>query len=238
MPDMLAIVSKGVFEKDAGKAKLGRVLPLAGYASASKHLAKLDATSRLFLVTVRPPKEALWLVAVLENLVFDGQKWSATPNSTRMTDVTLLKDQLRFDSGKGIVAKPGALGMSLQTPRVLTAADAKLLLEAAAASKTRIPAPRPVNLAKHEERSPLPCLCKQCWAAAPDRLEFQGTEFVRANVQARSRVLWFWLPATLSDDLVAVQQAVQARLYSRIQPFPDEAKSAASEGSDEDEDEA
>ena len=152
MPDMLAIVSKGVFEKDAGKAKLGQVLPFAGYSSASKHLARLDATSRLFLVTVRPPKEALWLVAVLENLVFDGQKWSATPNSTRLTDVTLLKDQLRFDSGKGIVAKPGALGMSLQTPRVLTAADAKLLQEAAAASKTRIRAPRPVNLAKHEER--------------------------------------------------------------------------------------
>ncbi len=238
MPDMLAIVSKGVFEKDAGKAKLGRVLPFAGYASASKHLAKLDTTSRLFLVTVRPPKEALWLVAVLENLVFDGQKWTATPNSTRLTDVTLIKDQLQFDSGKGIVAKPGALGMSLQTPRVLTAADAKLLLDAAAAGQTRTPAPRPVNLTRHEERSPLPCLCKRCFPAAPPRLEFQGSEFVRTNVEARSRVLWFWIPATLGDDLAQVQRAVKARLCSRIQPFPDEAKSAESEGSDEAEDEA
>lgn len=235
MPDMLAIVSKAVFDKDAGGAKLGQIVPLAGYASASKHLQKLDAHSRLFLVTVRPPKETLWLVAVLEGLVFDGQRWNSRVNTTRLTDISTIKDQLKFDSGKGIVAKPGALGMSLQTPRVLTREDAKLLLDAAATGMKRIPAPRPVNLAKHEDRSPLPCLCKRCLPSAPTNIESQGTTFVRAKVELHSRVLWFWLPATLADDLDGVTKAVTARLHQRISPFPSEthADSTAALGDDE-----
>jgi hypothetical protein len=229
MPDMLAIVSKAVFDKDAGRAKLGQVVPFAGYASASKHLQKLDAHSRLLLVTVRPPKESLWLVAVLDGLVFDGQRWNARVNTTRLTDISAIKDQLRFESGKGIVAKPGALGMSLQTPRVLTADDVKLLLDAAATGKSRIPAPRPVNLAKHEDRSPLPCLCKRCLPSAGARIEAQGTTFVRTKVELHSRVLWFWLPESLMDDLASVTSAVTARLQQRISPFPGD--SAASDDS-------
>lgn len=224
MPDMLAIVSKAVFDKDAGPAKLGQVVPFAGYASASKHLQKLDAHSRLFLVTVRPPKESLWLVAVLDGLSFDGQRWHSRVNTTQLTDISVLKAQLVFDSGKGIVAKPGALGMSLQTPRVLTRADAQLLLDAAATGNKRIPAPRPVNLCQHEDRSPLPCLCKRCLPSAPERTESQGTQFVRAKVELHSRVLWFWLPSSLTNDLDAVIQAVKTRLGQRIAPFPDEAK--------------
>ena len=69
MPDMMAIVSKAVFEKESPGAKLGAVLPLKAYKSASKHLARLDKQSRLFLVTVRPPNEALWLVAVLQDQI-------------------------------------------------------------------------------------------------------------------------------------------------------------------------
>lgn len=237
MPDMLAIVSKAVFDKDAGKAKLGQVVPFAGYASASKHLQKLDAHSRLLLVTVRPPKESLWLVAVLEGLVFDGQRWSARVNTTRLTDISAIKDQLRFDSGKGIVAKPGALGMSLQTPRGLTADDVKLLLDAAATGKTRIAAPRPVNLAKHEDRSPLPCLCKRCLPRAGMRIEAQGTTFVRAKVELHSRVLWFWLPASLTDDLPAVTSAVTARLQQKIAPFPGDAPADEADASAGDDDE-
>jgi hypothetical protein len=238
MPDMLAIVSKAVFEKDAGKAKLGRVLSISGYASASKHLQKLDASSRLFLVTVRPPKEALWLVAVLESPVFDGKQWHSQPNTARLTDISTIKDQLQFDSGKGIAAKPGALGMSLQTPRVLTPADAKLLLEAATAAKAKVPAPRPVNLAVHEERSPLPCLCKRCITTAPEQVERHGLSFVRAKVEVKERLLWFWLPSTLSDDLASVTAAVTARLDSKLKPFPGpEAESTADATESDNEDE-
>ncbi len=115
-PDMMVIVSKAVFDKDSPAAKLGAVLPLKVYRSASKHLSRLGAGSRLFLVTVRPPAEALWLVAVLEELKFDGEKWQAARNRYPLTDISALKSQLKFESGKGIVAAKGALGMSLQTP--------------------------------------------------------------------------------------------------------------------------
>src|SRR5690349_12304483 len=117
MPDLMAIVSKAVFDKDAPTAKLGAVLAMKTYRSASKHLERLDQQSRLFLVTVRPPNEALWLVAVLEELHFNGTKWLAARNRYRVTDISPLKSQLKFESGKGLSAAKGALGMSLQTPR-------------------------------------------------------------------------------------------------------------------------
>ena len=220
MPDMLAIVSKAVFESESKHAKPGRVLPISSYASANKHLHKLGPDGRLFLVTVRPPKEALWLIAVLEQPTFSGTGWTAKANPYRTTDITRIKDQLAFDTGKGIQAKPGALGMSLQTPRVLTATDAKLILDAALAQTVRVPAPRPVNLAVHEEGSALPCLCKRCLPAAPERIHHPSGEFVRAKVEIHERVLWFWVPVALTDDLESVVQAVAARLQNRIQPFP------------------
>ena len=129
MPDIMAIVSKAVFEKSSPNAKVGAVLPLRTYNSASKHLERLssDKNSRLFLVTVRPPSEALWLVAVLESLEEDDGAWRASKrNRYPITDVSALRSQLKFESGTGIQAKPGALGMSLQTPRVLTPSDAAL----------------------------------------------------------------------------------------------------------------
>src|SRR5262249_34282417 len=43
-----------------------------------------------------------------------------------------LKDEIKFESGKGIQAKKGALGMSLQTPRALTPEDSRLLRGGAA----------------------------------------------------------------------------------------------------------
>ena len=236
MPDMLAIVSKAVYESEAKHKKLGSVLPLSGYASANKQLHKLGEDGRLFLVTVRPPKESLWLVAVLEQPVFAGVGWSAKPNTYRITDITHIKDQLRFDSGKGIQAKPGALGMSLQTPRVLTPADAKLILDAATAQKVKVPAPRPVNLAAHDDKSALPCLCKRCLPAAPARVHTASGEFVRAKVEIHERVLWFWVPVALTDDLEAVARAVTARLQNRIQPFPDPKASKDDSGSKDDED--
>ena len=95
MPDMLAIVSKAVFESESKHAKPGRVLPISSYASANKHLHKLGPDGRLFLVTVRPPKEALWLIAVLEQPVFGGTGWTAKPNPYRTTDITRIKDQPR-----------------------------------------------------------------------------------------------------------------------------------------------
>jgi uncharacterized protein (TIGR02996 family) len=130
--ELMAIVSKAVFEKAAGKSPaVGTRLKMDRYVSANKNLEPLAQKGRLFLVTVRPPNEALWLVAVLEAPKFDGEQWVSKPSTTPITDITSLRKKLKFESGTGITAAPGALGMSLQTPRKLTREDVALLDTAA-----------------------------------------------------------------------------------------------------------
>jgi uncharacterized protein (TIGR02996 family) len=139
----MAIVSKAVFEREAGKSPaLGTRLGMDRYVTTNKALDPLAGGGRLYLVTVRPPKEDLWLVAILEQPKHDGEAWVAKKSQTPITDITKLKGKLKFESGTGIKAKKGALGMSLQTPRALTAADAALLDGAAgAAAASAGPAP-------------------------------------------------------------------------------------------------
>lgn len=146
MSDVLAIVSKAVFEKAAGKSPaLGQRLGIDRYLSNNRGLAPLAAGGRLFLVTVRPPDEALWLVAVLENPRATDGAWVAAPCDTPLTDLTRIKGQLTFESGKGLPTATGTLGMSLQTPRVLTAADSALLLAAVGAPASSAPGPAPAD---------------------------------------------------------------------------------------------
>ena len=217
---MMAIVSKAVFEKDSPAAKLGAVLPMKFYRSASKHLERLGPGSRLFLVTVRPPSEALWLVAVLEELEFDGTKWCAAKNRYPVTDIGPLKAQLKFESGKGLSAAKGALGMSLQTPRGLSPADVELLLKGTGVPTTRpVRPPGPVNLTAHSDDSPLPCLCQRCYASSPETVEVQGGTYLRAQAIAQGRVLWFWVPAELIDQLPAVIESVAARMQKSLKPI-------------------
>jgi uncharacterized protein (TIGR02996 family) len=126
--DMMAIVSKAVFEKVAGKnPTVGSQLRMDRYVSANKTLEPLSAGGKLYLVTVRPPDEALWLVAVLVKPKFDGEQWVAKASDAPITDISGLRGEIKFTSGVGITAKKGALGMSLQTPRALTAEDVELL---------------------------------------------------------------------------------------------------------------
>lgn len=141
MPDLLAIVSKAVFETDARNAAAGQTLPMDRYTSKNPGLASLaEKGSRLFLVTVRPPDERLWLVAVLEQPKHDGAAWTAKKNVFPITDISALRSKIRFTSNTGITEKKGALGMSLQTPRPLTAADVALLLgEQVALAKAEAP---------------------------------------------------------------------------------------------------
>jgi uncharacterized protein (TIGR02996 family) len=132
MADIMAIVSKAIFEKAAGKAPaIGTKLLMDRYVTANKALEPLSQGGKLYLVTVRPPDEALWLVAVLENPKFDGKQWVAKPSQVAITDISKLRAKIKFESGAGITDKKGALGMSLQTPRALTAADTALLDKAA-----------------------------------------------------------------------------------------------------------
>ncbi len=123
---VLAIVAKNVFEKDArvgGKLLgAGEVWPAAGYASASPALARLSTGGSLYLVTVRPG-DRLWLVAVLRSPTCHGGGWTAPANAIPIRDISALRDQLRFASGKGLTADPGKLARALQTPRALAAGD-------------------------------------------------------------------------------------------------------------------
>jgi uncharacterized protein (TIGR02996 family) len=126
--DILAIVSKAVFEKAAGKQpKVGTKLGMDRYVSAAKALEPLAGGGKLYLVTVRPPDEQLWLVGVLEKPKSDGKQWVAKACATPITDISALRDKLKFETGKGITAAKGALGMSLQTPRILSKGDVALL---------------------------------------------------------------------------------------------------------------
>jgi hypothetical protein len=219
MPDMLAIISKAVFEKEAAGRKPGDVLPLDRYRSGSRHLDPLRSGGRLFLVTVRPPKEALWLVAVLEGLKFQDDEWHAQPNRVLITDITALIPKIRFESGKGITAAKGALGMSLQTPRALSSEDAALLLQASGSSGAAAGSPSaagPINLTAHDPESQLPCLCKRCLPLAPERAETGGMKFTRSKVEAEGRVLHYWMPDELLPDASAVSHSVMGALIARL----------------------
>jgi uncharacterized protein (TIGR02996 family) len=157
MSSSLAIVSKAVFEKQARGASLGTVLALEHYGSTHAALAGLAEGGALFLVTVRPPDEQLWLVAVLEEPKLGKSGWSAAANRVPITDISPLKKKLVFASGTGIQAKAGALGMSLQTPRVLTESDVALLRSGAGgqpAKDARVVAPVDVAIAAKKKSAP------------------------------------------------------------------------------------
>lgn len=212
MPDMLAIISKAVFEKEAAGLAPGDVLGLDRYRSASKHLEPLRAGGRLFLVTVRPPAESLWLVAVLEGLKFEDEAWLARTNRVPITDLTALIPRIRFESGKGIQAAKGALGMSLQTPRALSSEDVALLLGAVGGTAEE----RLINLTAHDTQGPLPCLCRRCFPQGGEHAQAGGMTFTRARVETNGRVLHYWLPDELKPDAEQVAKSVHGALFARL----------------------
>lgn len=125
---MMAIVAKAAFEKEAGGARPGALWATDRYRAGSKALAPLAGGGTLYLVTVRPPDERLWLVAVLRGVDERDGAWVApTPNAVPVADVSALRPTLRFTTGKGVSQEPGALGMSLQTPRALAPEDVAAL---------------------------------------------------------------------------------------------------------------
>src|SRR5436190_17651974 len=135
MGDVFAIVSKAVFEKEArvdgSVVDLGDVWPVARYAGTGKVFeSALAGGGRIFMVTVRPPDEKLWLLAILESPKYDAKRkaWVAAPNVVPAVDISSLRKTIKFESGKGMSQDKGALGMSLQTPRALGPGDADKIL--------------------------------------------------------------------------------------------------------------
>lgn len=152
MPDVLAIVSKAIFEASSRNAAVGQVLDLDRYVSTNKALGPLKEGGRLFLVTVRPPDEKLWLVAVLDSPKHDGKAWVAKKNVRPVADLSHLRGSIRFTSNTGISSSKGALGMSLQTPRQLTPADVALML----GGKSAAPKPAVAAPAEPKQRAAAP----------------------------------------------------------------------------------
>ncbi len=222
MPSVLAIVSKAIFERDGrvgGKvAAVGDVVPMDRYVSKNKGLAAAGEgdDGALFLVTVRPPDESLWLVAILERPKFDGEQWVAAANTAPVADIGALKDKITFANGSGISAKKGALGMSLQTPRILADADVALLRAASGAGPAAPAASAKGHLNAHEEGGTVPCLCRRCIGAAPESVVVGGLELVRARAEAKGRFLWYWYPRSLEDQRDLVRRAVEARMLARV----------------------
>jgi hypothetical protein len=225
MPSVIAIVSKAIFDRDAkidGKiAGVGTVVPFERYASKNKGLAPAGEGGALFLVTVRPPDEKLWLVAILESPTFDGEHWNAPKNTVPITDITALKDQIKFTSGTGISAKKGALGMSLQTPRVLADADIALLrggagpTPAGASPGATHPLTGKGHLNAHEKGGPAPCLCRRCIERAPEKISIDGLDLFRDRAEGKGRFLWYWVPDSLAEEREQIRRAVQSRLVAR-----------------------
>lgn len=224
MPSILAVVSKKVFEADARrdgkKLGLGDVWPTARYASAHAALRPLAEGGHIFLMTVRPPDEALWLVAVLESPKFDGEGWAANENTVPITDATSLRARIQFANGSAVTAEKGKLGMSLQTPRALSAETEALLLQLAGVvaatpgakpAAASSPASNEIHFNGHEV-SALPCLCKRCFRADVDHVEKDGMRFRREKVEDGRRVLYFWMPEELASQEKEVRRAVQVRL--------------------------
>ena len=130
MADVMAIVSKAIFEQDAD-LELGDLYETSEYVSKNKSLDAVGKGGSLFLVTARPGDQ-LWLIGILEQPIFVGDRWTASANTVRIADITEAMEQLVFENGKGLTFTPGNLGFALQSPRKLTADDAKLLRAAAA----------------------------------------------------------------------------------------------------------
>ena len=211
MSDVMAIVSKAVFEKAAGKTPtLGSVLATDRYVSANKGLAPLEGGGTLYLVTVRPPDEELWLVAVLHAPAFSGSEWVAAENTTPMTNISSLKASLVFENGKGLPTTKGTLGMSLQTPRVLVASDVAVLQGALAGAPA--PAPRataapPAKDVAREELAALDAALRERMSVYKRRTStLRRDELLAANAQR-------WWPYT-----VMAQRRRDAKLvYVRAQ---------------------
>lgn len=136
MASVMAIISREVLSglAPAGFA-LGTLLPLDRHVSRQKALQALTAGGSLFLVTVRPERDRVWLAGLIERPRFDGESWRGTPNQVPVTDVTAAIRKLRFHNGVGVRTstdeplgtKKITLGMSLQAPRILTPEDESVI---------------------------------------------------------------------------------------------------------------
>ncbi|MBL8912007.1 MAG: TIGR02996 domain-containing protein [Archangium sp.] len=206
MGDILAIISKAQFEAAHKNAKVGEKLNFTVYVSTHAALEPVRGGGSIFLVTVRPPDERLWLLAELVNPKHDGKQWKSAASSLAVNDVTDALPKLKFVNGKGIAPKKGALGMSLQTPRQLTTEDSALLR----GGKSAAPAPKAEAPAKAEQPKAAPAA-----EAPPPKV---STSLTLASVLAR----WRTTRAPELEELIITLGKHHARAFAPLDPEADD----------------
>ncbi len=128
---MLALVNKENYRKFvlAKNKRLGSVVKWRSYENDHQRLDKLPNGGRLFLVSVPPrePKQLLLLAVYEEVGRRGGYPYATAPNRIPISDISHLRDSLRFDNGIGLRWRDGKMALALQTPRILSVADVRLL---------------------------------------------------------------------------------------------------------------
>jgi len=68
-------------------------------------------------------------------------------------------------------------------------------------------------LTAHENSSPLPCHCGKCLGHAPEKATVEELEFSRGSVEAKGRVLHFWVPAEVAGELHEIGLSMKGRFW-------------------------
>lgn len=63
----------------------------------------------------------------------------------------------------------------------------------------------------------LPCLCKRCLVIGEETTDVDGVTYHRSHAIANGRILLFWVPEDLLDQLSSIQRSVAADMRTRIQ---------------------
>lgn len=219
---MLAIVNKAIFKDEIEEPEYGPGDTLDywhNYVSDHPRLGELTSGSRLFLVCVPPRTNHLWLVAVCESIKRSGRGYpqSTRKNRTPITDITHLRDKLRFDNGIGIKWRGGVMAQSLQTPRILTADDVRLL-EQAIRKQTGHVLP-PLRAPSEELSISIPGGSSK---AEKERLREQCSRLVRDQA-LRPKVIELWGPscAACGLELSSVEGAYEVEV-AHIRPVAED----------------
>lgn len=219
---MLAIVNKDIFKNKIEKQDYGPGDTLDSwrkYESDHPRLDELRNGSRLFLVCVPPQTKHLWLVAVYESIKRNerGYPQSTRKNRTPITDITHLRDKLRFDNGIGIKWRGGVMAQSLQTPRILTEDDVRLL-EQAIRKQTRHVLP-PLRAPSEELSISIP---RGSSKADKERLRAQCSRLIRDQA-LRPKVIELWGPscAACGLELCSVDGAFEVEV-AHIRPVSED----------------
>ncbi|MBI2898379.1 MAG: hypothetical protein HYY06_32815 [Deltaproteobacteria bacterium] len=137
-PAFLVLVGPRSFEGWCRQARLegreGEVVPIDRWEG---HLRPAERSRRvdLFLATVRPDPERLWLVAALEGAARVKGRWVALANRAPIVDLGPVIPSFSFASGRGLRSRFAPLGERIGRVRVLSTGDVFQLVEAIVRAK-------------------------------------------------------------------------------------------------------